>query len=358
MNTTQSTFQHIGRPENHRFRKLSILPAIALLAFVQGCATNQGGSDTKTTSDGDYGMSVATTNTVASTPSGTSGNTSADQPSVDSSNQATAKETPVAATPKPVTPVEPASTSSSTTKKVEASTVKKKEPTKTQKPVKAKTEVKKEKEVAKTPVKKTVKPVESKAETKPVISTEKSDKKAETQPQEVQVALAEPTSPESNMPVVEEAVSGDITSAAITGEDLPYDFGTWTLERNWDNQHPDTCRLVSSMHKISDGYELTNIRAEVLLDGINIYTGSNIDLTYENSGIQIDSLSLVPYSGLIGESNATVQGDFTEMLANAGEMTVNLGFWPTWPKTETQQLVLPLEDMRLAIPAMLNCKNL
>ncbi|WP_020409225.1 hypothetical protein [Hahella ganghwensis] len=339
----------------------SLVSSVALLALMQGCATNTsnssaGGNSAKPSTDGsEYGMSVATSETGTSAPS-----TSADSKPEDQTATQTKKQVAVAETKetKVIEPVEPApkqvkqpaqTTKTKVTKKKESAAPQKKAEVKVETkkaPVAAKTQEKTDKKAA----------IAADAATKSSAKVE--EKAATAKSEEVKVALAEPGTSESNLSVVEDAVSGDSGEFSITAADLPYRFGTWTLERNWDNQHPDTCRLVSSNLKINDGYDMTNFQAEVRKDEINIYTGSNIDLTYENSGIQIDALSLVPYSNLIGDSSATVKGDFTGMLANAGELRVSVGFWPTWPKTETQQLVLPLEEMRVAIPALLNCNNL
>lgn len=139
---------------------------------------------------------------------------------------------------------------------------------------------------------------------------------------------------------------------------LPYRFGNWTLEKNWDNQHPDTCRLISEKIVFNDGYDTSDLRVDVQVSALTIYTGSNIDLSYENSGLQLGSSALIPFSGLKGTNNVVINGDFSARLLDVDSMTVKLGFWPTWPVTQTQQIQIPLSDFPAAVSALLDCKTL
>ena len=367
-----------AQPLNHWFKCLATLPLMTLLVLQTGCANN-----TKSSSEpeakqltGKYPTATGTTDYIpkstdqapqsagqSTTPKTVTNSASTTHSTNQSATTAnTASPTPgnSKTTPKPVTATTKATTT--TTPPVKKTTVEKAKPAektktteKTQAVVKQ-SPAKPAPVVDKAPVVKatkvdTAKAAPAKVEMTPVVTPE-----TKAPADEVQLALAEPAPQNPEIPAAEE-VAGP-SALAITAADLPYSFGVWTLERNWDNQHPDTCRLISDKFPLSDGYEDTTLRAEVLLDAINIYTGSHIDLSYENSGIQIGDAELVPYSGLMGETNATVEGGFTDQLALAGEMTVNMGFWPTWPKTETQQVVIPLPDMNMALAAMFTCKNL
>ncbi len=144
----------------------------------------------------------------------------------------------------------------------------------------------------------------------------------------------------------------------LTLDLLPYAFSGWTLEHNWDNQHPDTCRLRSDKISINDGYETSYLWAEVLPDQIKLHTGSHIDLEYEGSGVQFGFKPAVPFSGLVTETAVQVKGDFVTQLATTSTMTVYIGFWPTWPKTETQKVSLSLDAMTQAVPAFEQCLKL
>ncbi len=350
-----------AQPMNNRLKSLATMPLLALLAIQTGCATNSGSSTSTSTQakqlSGQGSTSTSTTDYVPKTTNSTSTNTSYGN-TASTSSTATANSTSAADTKTSV----PATT---TTAKQPNPTPAKATPVK-QKPVEKAKTVEKSKPVTKTQAVEK-KPTAAKAakstsqaavKTSPAAKTKPVKVEKKTAREEVQIALAEPVPQNPALPSAEEMAAETSSMPAITAADLPYSFGVWTLERNWDNQHPDTCRLITSKLSLSDGYEDTTLRAEVLLDAINIYTGSHIDLTYENSGIQIGDTALLPYSQLKGETNATVEGEYISQLASAGEMTVNMGFWPTWPKTETQQVVIPLQDMNRALAALLACKNL
>ena len=162
-------------------------------------------------------------------------------------------------------------------------------------------------------------------------------------------------------PVTTKTVPATSTKTAplrLTADELPFTQGDWTLERNWDNQHPGVCRLVSKHLTMEDGYDKTAVWAEILPDRIAIHTGSNIDLSYKGIGIQFDDSALVPVKGLLGDNGVNIPGQFDSAVADAQRLVVHLGFWPTWPKTHLQQADIPLGGARSLMPSFRNCKNL
>ncbi|WLQ12955.1 hypothetical protein O5O45_24820 [Hahella aquimaris] len=162
-------------------------------------------------------------------------------------------------------------------------------------------------------------------------------------------------------PVVETAMLSqpkETSGLQITGSMLPYDFGGWMLEKDWDSAHIGVCRLRSERHPIFDGYENSSVWIEVLAKEVNVYTRSNVDLTYPGVGLQLAEQTVLDFSEVFKETNARIKGDHTRALQNANKLTVKLGFWPSWPQTQTQQAVIPATVLKQAIPVFLNCKNL
>jgi len=143
----------------------------------------------------------------------------------------------------------------------------------------------------------------------------------------------------------------------LSADKLPYSFGNWTLERNWDNQHPQTCRLRSARIPVNDGYDTSWLWAEILPDGLNFYTGSNIDLSYEGSGVQFDSGATQPFSGVISASAVRLAGNYSATLKSSASLTVYLGFWPTWPKTQTRKIDLSTGNLLQAVTAFEECQQ-
>lgn len=180
---------------------------------------------------------------------------------------------------------------------------------------------------------------------KVVVHAAPKPKPVETHPAEPTVAPA-PVKPEAAAPLM------------LTADKLPYTAGDWTLELNWDNQHPGECRLVSKHLTMNDGYDNTAVWADMRSDHMDIHTGSNIDLSYQGTGIQFDDAALVPVKGLVGETGVDVPGHFSDPMAHAKKLVIHLGFWPTWPKTQTQQVQIPLDGAGVLMPSFLNCKQL
>lgn len=144
----------------------------------------------------------------------------------------------------------------------------------------------------------------------------------------------------------------------LTAAQLPFTRGNWTLQRNWDNQHPGICRLVSKHQSMEDGYDKTVVWAEVRASRIEILTRSNIDLSYRGIGIQFDDDPPHPIARLVGKTGVMVVGNFSHQLGTAQALKVHLGFWPTWPKTRLQEVTIPLGPVHAIIPAFLDCKHL
>ena len=144
----------------------------------------------------------------------------------------------------------------------------------------------------------------------------------------------------------------------LTAAQLPFTRGNWTLQRNWDNLHPGVCRLVSKRQTMDDGYDKTAVWAEIRASQIAILTRSNIDLSYQGTGIQFDDSPAHPIGQLVGKTGVMVAGDFSHQLGSAQALKVHLGFWPTWPKTRLQEVSIPLGPVHALIPAFLDCKHL
>lgn len=191
------------------------------------------------------------------------------------------------------------------------------------------------------------------ATTPPVAATSRS---VATRPEPLPPAPAPTTSP--TVPAASTPAAPTGAPLRLSADKLPYTVGDWTLERNWDNKHPGVCRLVSKRQTMDDGYDRTSIWAEIRAAGIDIHTGSNIDLSYQGSGIQLDDSVLHPVTRLVGRKGVEVSGDFADQLVSANSLSVHLGFWPTWPKTRLQQARIPMDGISALMPSFLNCKQL
>jgi len=147
-------------------------------------------------------------------------------------------------------------------------------------------------------------------------------------------------------------------------ESLPLSFGNqWVLDRRPNPVTSETqCILTSEAVNIPDGYDKTRIQVLLTLDSIYVNSESNIDLSYPQTGIRIGTDPLRPFDKLTGETTAIVSGDDVSALyirmASNPDLVVRLGFWPTWPVTETREASYSLEDFRTALMALRACNRM
>jgi len=145
---------------------------------------------------------------------------------------------------------------------------------------------------------------------------------------------------------------------------LPLPFGRqWVLDRR---PNPVTkeiqCMLASEVVNIPDGYDRTNVQVLLTLNTIYVSADSNIDLSYPQTGIRIGASTLRPFDTLAGQTAAMVSGEDVSALyarmTSSPDMVVRLGFWPTWPVTETREASYSLEDFQTAVTALRACNRM
>jgi len=175
------------------------------------------------------------------------------------------------------------------------------------------------------------------------------------------LAMAEPASPPP--PAAAQAVTEHTDIMHLDGASLPLSFGRrWVLDRRPNPVTKETqCILASESVNIQDGYDRTNVQVLLTLDSIYVSTDSNIDLSYPQTGIRIGTGTLRPFDKLAGQTAAMVSGDDVSALyasmTSSPDMVVRLGFWPTWPVTETREASYSLEDFHTAVMALRACSR-
>jgi hypothetical protein len=122
------------------------------------------------------------------------------------------------------------------------------------------------------------------------------------------------------------------------------------------------CILASEVINIPDGYDRTNVQVLLTLDSIYVSADSNIDLSYPQTGIRVGTGRLRPFDRLASETAAMVSGDdvaalYTHMTSGP-DLVVRLGFWPTWPMTETREASYSLDDFQSAVLALRACNRM
>ena len=179
------------------------------------------------------------------------------------------------------------------------------------------------------------------------------------------LAKAEPASPRpGSVPAEAQAAIQQTYIMHLDLASLPLSFGRqWVLDRRPNPVTKETqCILASEAVNIPDGYERTNVQVLLTLDSIYVNTDSNIDLSYPQTGIRIGTDTLRPFDKLTSEKAAMVSGDDVAALyasmTSSPDMVVRLGFWPTWPVTETREASYSLEDFQTAVMALRACNRM
>jgi hypothetical protein len=150
----------------------------------------------------------------------------------------------------------------------------------------------------------------------------------------------------------------EVKTLRYDDETLPMTFaGGWVLDRRRDLLDGTTrCLLFSREVNMFDGYEQTQVQLQVSLDTVLVKTASNVDLSYPDQGLRIDSDGLVTFEPqLVNERSLYTKQVIQPAMAKGDRLTLSLGFWPTWPVTRTQNTTLSLAGFDIAFTALQGC---
>lgn len=208
------------------------------------------------------------------------------------------------------------------------------------------------KQIAPTPV-----AVINKPQSKPAISKPKptvtapvvEKPESKTIAPESSVALITPTPAPTQAPVVE--------TIAVALDKLPITIhGQWVLDRN-----ETQCMLQNTPLKMDDGQGGTRVTFLLAPGSLMINTDSDIDLSYKGTGIKIDQQQPFALEDIDHRTNLSFSKQRQAILASmktGRSMELTLGFWPTWPVTQTYSVNISLEHFATAMKAWENCNQL
>ena len=198
----------------------------------------------------------------------------------------------------------------------------------------------------------------------------KAPSKAPPQPAPVRVPKTEPVPKPSAQPSPAPATrtpepSKDAVEAVpvVELEKLPLKVNpNWTLDSGPDPvSKRDRCFLRSTTQRIDDGQGGSDISLIVTPDSLRFATRSNIDLTYKDTGLQVDSKPVFPLQGLFGETDALFDkrvNEIKQQMLGGSDVTITLGFWPTWPVTQTYSARFAISGYATANAALAACDKL
>lgn len=184
---------------------------------------------------------------------------------------------------------------------------------------------------------------------------EQTKARAKAQPAKKSVAKTKmPPKPRASVPVNEKAITPQPYAFKI--DELPITMkGGWQLDRT-----QDYCVLRGQEISMLDGQGTTQVKIQLMPNQWSVITDSDIDLSYPNVGITTDTGQQLLLGKVMDETIALVTSDFdlaTKALLGAQKITIALGFWPTWPVTDTQTLTLTMEHFPAAYLTWQECQK-
>jgi hypothetical protein len=136
----------------------------------------------------------------------------------------------------------------------------------------------------------------------------------------------------------------------------------WTLDSGRDPvSGRERCFLRSATLRIEDGQGGSDISLIITGDTLRVTTRSNVDLSYDNTGLQVDSQPAFPLQGLFGETDVLFDArvdEIKQQLRDGTSATVTLGFWPTWPVTQAYSTRFAVSGYAAASAALQTCDSL
>lgn len=121
-----------------------------------------------------------------------------------------------------------------------------------------------------------------------------------------------------------------------------------------------TCLLESASQWIFDGQTRTPIKLVYNGDALIAVTKSNIDLSYEGVGLQVDERELHSVDKLHKKTRAIFNkymDDLIQEFIKGKQASLVLGFWPSWPKTRTVISRFSLRGFTRAYRAFQDCQT-
>lgn len=151
----------------------------------------------------------------------------------------------------------------------------------------------------------------------------------------------------------------DMEPVDVNLEALPITFGAWRLDLS--RVDDPFCFLRSADFSMDDGQGQTKLSAQLSQGRFFVKTKSNIDTSYADTGVRVDSGELVSIEKLYRETGIVYEEGLPallEQLQNGETLNVILGFWPTWPVTQAYAGEIPLQQFSTAYAGLQQCNQL
>lgn len=145
------------------------------------------------------------------------------------------------------------------------------------------------------------------------------------------------------------------TSASV----VPAWAESWRVLHGTDPIDGSTrCLMISSELQVDDGQTITPVSLVFTGSALAAVTESNIDLSYPDVGLQVDQQPVIPVDRVHRQTIAVFENSADAIrgqFQRGHTARLKLGFWPTWPQTETVVMEFSLLGFIRAQEALLHC---
>lgn len=163
-------------------------------------------------------------------------------------------------------------------------------------------------------------------------------------------------STEATKPAVE-AAKPAAEALTVDLNNLPLSIhGEWTLDLD-----KSRCTLISAVQRMDDGQGGTKISLRISDDEFLFLTGSDIDPSYADTGITLDTGQHFALETVAQRTNVAFSKQRNALLnamKKGQALRLTLGFWPTWPVTHTYSVSFPIQHFSTAYAAWESCNSL
>lgn len=191
---------------------------------------------------------------------------------------------------------------------------------------------------------------------KPVAPTAPSPVEASVPPPVKPITPAEPIAEAQPLLPTEPPAPAE-PEVVVTLEALPLNIGgEWTLGASGD-----FCTLSTLPVRFDDGQGMSRLQLVFTPQNWLVKTQSDIDMSYSGTGLTVDEGRHFPLEQLVRDTDLMFTKDYaamTEAFMAARRLDIALGFWPSWPVTETKTITISLQHFARAHRAWKSCQSL
>jgi hypothetical protein len=164
------------------------------------------------------------------------------------------------------------------------------------------------------------------------------------------------------LPVVTEQpspapVAPAVESIPVAVDKMPIKIhDQWVVDRNESH-----CILKSIPVQMDDGQGGTRVTFWLTPGLLQFKTNSDIDLSYQGTGIQVDGGRSFVLESVEHRTNPQIikqRQALLDSMQNGRSLRLTLGFWPTWPVTHTYEVTIPLTSFGTAFKTWETCNQL